>query len=128
MTSVFIVEDDESLRNLYVKALKLKGYDIIGAATDGNEAVIKYKNFSNKPDIIIMDHRMPIKNGLEATKEILELDGSTKIIFASADKTIKDEAFSLGVCSFKEKPFTLERLCDNIEKHSRNLEYNLSIN
>ncbi|MBD3197210.1 MAG: response regulator [Candidatus Lokiarchaeota archaeon] len=116
MVSIFIVEDDESLCNLYRKALELNGYEIIGAAKDGEEAINKFKEFESKPDIIILDHRMPIKNGLEAAKEILQIDKTTKIIFASADKSIKDEAMAIGAVSFKDKPFTLERLFRNIKK------------
>ncbi|MFX1445624.1 MAG: response regulator, partial [Promethearchaeota archaeon] len=65
---------------------------------------------------ILMDHRMPLKSGIEAAKEILELDNETKIIFMSADSTIKEEALSNGVISFKDKPFSLERLFNNIDK------------
>ncbi len=116
MARVLIVEDDDSLRNLYRIALKLKGHDVVGTAGDGNEAVDMFKNFSIKPDIIIMDHRMPGKNGLEATKEIMKMDGKSKVIFASADKSVREEAILLGASSFKPKPFTLEKLCSNIKK------------
>jgi two-component system chemotaxis response regulator CheY len=77
-----------------------------------------FKNFIEKPDVILMDHRMPIKNGIEASKEIMEnsIAAKPKIIFASADKTVKEEAISIGVQSFKEKPFTLNNLFSNIEK------------
>lgn len=114
------MEDDHSLRLLYEKALHLSGYNVIGSAKDGEEAVKMFKDFSKKPDIIIMDHRMPIKNGIQATKEILESSNKNKpiIIFASADKTIKETALSIGVRNFKDKPFTLERLFKNIEKAS----------
>ncbi|MFX0056711.1 MAG: response regulator [Candidatus Heimdallarchaeota archaeon] len=113
-----MVEDDHSLRLLYEKALNLSGYNVLGSAKDGEEAVNMYKNFENKPDIILMDHRMPIKNGIDATKEILNNSTHVKprIIIASADKTIKDIALSIGAFSFKDKPFTLERLFKNIEK------------
>ena len=116
MARVFIVDDDVSLRKLYQIALKLKGHDVIGVAGDGNEAVDMFKNFQKKPDIILMDHRMPGKNGLEATKEIMILDDNPKVIFASADKFVKEEAISLGAVSFKPKPFSLEKLCSNIKK------------
>lgn len=116
LVEIFIVEDDDALRILYEKALKLNGYNVIGSAKNGEEAVNMFKNFSNKPDIILMDHRMPIKNGLEAAKEILEIKNNTKIIFASADQSVKAEALSIGVISFKDKPFTLEILFKNIEK------------
>ena len=75
-----------------------------------------YKRFSDKPDIILMDHRMPIKNGLDASREILEMDGHSIIILASADKSVRKEALSMGILSFKDKPFTLQRLFENIEK------------
>ena len=63
-----------------------------------------------------MDHRMPIKNGLDASREILEMDNHSMIILASADKSVRKEALSIGVLSFKDKPFTLQRLFNNIEK------------
>ncbi len=116
MAKVFIVEDDDSLRDLYELGLLLKGHEVIGCASDGNEAIDMFKNFSRKPDIIVMDHRMPGKNGLEVTKEIMETDSKSLIIFASADKSVKDKAISLGARSFKVKPFTLEKLCYNIKK------------
>jgi len=116
--SIFIVEDDHSLRLLYEKALKLNGYNVVGSAKDGEEAINMYNRFSTKPDIILMDHRMPIKNGIEATKEIFQnsSDIKPKIIFISADRSIKETALSIGVTSFKDKPFSLERLFNNIEK------------
>jgi len=116
LARVLIVEDDDSLRKLYRIALKLKGHDVVGVAGDGNEAVDMFKKFSIKPDIILMDHRMPCKNGLEATKEIMKMNGKSKVIFASADKSVREEAISLGARSFKSKPFSLEKLCSNIKK------------
>lgn len=116
--NIFIVEDDHSLRLLYEKALKFNGYNVVGSAKDGEEAVNMYNDFSTKPDIILMDHRMPIKNGIEATKEIFQnsSERKPKVIFISADRSIKEIALSIGVISFKDKPFSLERLFNNIEK------------
>ena len=59
---------------------------------------------------------MPVKNGLEATEEILKLDENIQVIFASADKSVREKALSMGVISFKDKPFTLQRLFSNIKK------------
>ncbi len=99
-------------------ALELNGHEIIGTAIEGNDAVDQFKKFVEKPDIIIMDHRMPLKSGLEATKEILNIDNTSRIILATADKTVREEALSLGIKSFKEKPIPLQRLLDNIQKHA----------
>jgi DNA-binding NtrC family response regulator len=125
MINILIVEDDHSLRLLYEKALSLNGYNVIGAAKDGEEAIKMYMDFVTKPDVILMDHRMPIKNGIETTKEILSnsVKDKPKIIFASADKTIKELALSTGAFSFKDKPFSLDRLFSNIEKAMKNITY-----
>lgn len=91
------------------------GFQVIGLANNGLEATIKFKSFTEKPDIILMDHRMPIKNGIEATKEILSMCESSKIIFASADTLVKDVALSIGASKFIEKPFEIEDLVKKIE-------------
>ena len=101
---------------MYEKMLKISGFDVINSATNGEEAVIMYKSFLVKPDIILMDHRMPIKNGIEATKEILQIDKRSKIIFTSADQSIKETALALGAIDFKEKPFTMKNLIETIQK------------
>ncbi len=59
---------------------------------------------------------MPIKNGIEATKEILQINSNTKIIFTSADEDVKEEALSIGAFSFIDKPFDFDLLIDNIKK------------
>ena len=96
--------------------LILNGFEIAGVANNGEKAVSMFKSFLEKPEVILMDHRMPIKNGLEATKEILKIDNNTKIIFTSADESVKEDALAIGAFSFKNKPFEIEHLISNIEK------------
>jgi len=103
--SVFIVEDEPILQYLYESLLKSAGYLVISTAKNGEEAITKFRLFPNKPDFILMDYRMPIKNGLEAMEEILRVQPSSKIIFASADRSIKEKALSSGAVGFLEKPF-----------------------
>jgi CheY-like chemotaxis protein len=74
-----------------------------------------FKSFNHKPDIILMDHRMPVKDGIEATKEIFNIDQKVKVIFASADMSIKEIALSMGIVGFLSKPFSLEKLVKKIE-------------
>jgi len=69
------------LQNLYKKSLTLYGFQIIGIANNGEEAVIMFKSFSKRPDIILMDYRMPIKNGIETIKAILQINDSSRIKF-----------------------------------------------
>jgi len=110
MNSIFIVDDDTSIIKLYKQFLEFKGFNVIACAKNGTEAVDKYLKFQNKPDLIIMDYHMPIKDGIEATREILKIDGNVKIFLISGDYTIRDEALAAGAIDFKKKPFNLHEL------------------
>jgi two-component system chemotaxis response regulator CheY len=96
--------------------LKTSGFNVIGKATNGDEAIQIFQRNSKILDVILMDHRMPIKNGIEATKKILQFNNKIKIIFTSADKTIKKQALLSGAISFLEKPFSFADLVKEIEK------------
>ncbi|MFX1329870.1 MAG: response regulator transcription factor, partial [Promethearchaeota archaeon] len=89
--TIFIAEDDRDLQRLYELLLNMAGFRVLGIANNGEEAIKMFKNFAEKPDIIFLDYRMPIKNRIQALKEILHIDHNSKIVFASADKTIKKE-------------------------------------
>ena len=108
--TIFIAEDDRDLQRLYELLLNMSGFQVLGIANNGDEAIKMFKSFQERPDIIILDYRMPIKNGIDALNEILEIDGSSKIIFASADKTIKEEVYLQGAMGFLDKPFTHKKL------------------
>ena len=113
---VFIVEDEPHLQLLYKHMFTLKGIDILDIASNGEEAVSKFRDFSKKPDIILMDFRMPLMNGIDASKKILLIDKTARIIFTSADNSVKDEALSLGVINFLLKPLDLIKLIDQLPK------------
>ena len=116
MVKIFIVDDDQSLQRLYTLILKEAGFEIIDTAFNGKIAVEKFNNLEEKPDIVLMDHRMPVKNGLDAMAEILQINNHTKIIFASADMSIKQKAIARGACAFLDKPFDLRKLLAIIQK------------
>ena len=114
MVTILIVEDDLSLLKLYKMILEFEGFDTY-SANNGEKAVNVFKSFSEKPKIILMDHRMPIKNGIDAAKEILAIDYNAKIIFVSADASIKNKALSIGAIKFIKKPFSLDYLIRSIK-------------
>ena len=111
---IFIVEDEPDLLDLYIEILELEGNEIVCTARNGAEAITSFQNLQERPDVIIMDHRMPIKNGLEAAKEILDLDPDVKVIFASADQNVMDEALEIGALRFLKKPFDIDALINSI--------------
>jgi two-component system chemotaxis response regulator CheY len=83
---------------------------VVGVASDGEEAVQKYKGMKEKPVIIIMDQRMPVRDGVSATQEILKMDPHATIFFGSADLHIEKEAIAAGAKGFLLKPFRIEEL------------------
>ncbi len=123
MDKIFIVEDDKSLNSFYKKVLRLNGFEVVRIAEDGEEAISMFKAFKSKPQVILMDHHLPKKNGIEASKEILQIDPNIKIIFITGDKRIKREAFACGAFSFLEKPFTIKSLIQTIKRAMKS--YNL---
>lgn len=118
MTSVLIVDDELFIVELYRDILQLRGYKVMGTAFDGEEALKKYGGSQEKPDVIIMDHRMPIMNGVEATKEIIKMNPSQKVIFVSADVLVEKEARDAGAVEFLPKPFRMDDLIEKMEKMS----------
>ena len=112
---IFVVEDETDLLGYYVHALTVAGYQVAGTAANGAEALARLEADPQRPDVIIMDHRMPVMNGLDATRVILRQDPTAKIIFASADEKVEREARELGVLAFRKKPFSLQWLIRSIE-------------
>jgi two-component system chemotaxis response regulator CheY len=118
MTSVLIVDDELFIVELYRDILQLRGYKVVGTAFDGEEALKKYGTISEKPDVIIMDHRMPIMNGVEATKQIIKMNPKQKVIFVSADVLVEKEARDAGAIEFLPKPFRMDDLIEKMSKLS----------
>lgn len=114
MLKVAIVDDEPDLQRLYQLALSSRGYDIPFVANDGTDAVDK--NRKTPAQVIIMDHRMPTKNGVEATREILAEKPKTRVIFVSADEAVEKEAKEAGAVRFLKKPISLKDLIKNIEE------------
>jgi|AGTN01.2.fsa_nt_gi FOG: CheY-like receiver len=121
--SVAIVDDEPDLQKLYKLAIASRGYRISYVASDGTDAIEKQQSATNKPCIIVMDHRMPMKNGVETTKEILKGFPDTKIIFVSADEAIEKDAMAAGATRFLKKPISLRDLLKNIDDEAANCEH-----
>ncbi|MFX0021026.1 MAG: response regulator [Candidatus Hermodarchaeota archaeon] len=116
IATILIVDDDEDIVRLFEQFLELKGHKVVAKLSNGEDAIQYYKKTQNHPDIILMDHRMPLKNGVETTKEILHIKPNSKIIFISADYTIRDLALKAGAVAFLEKPIDFTSLFQIIER------------
>ncbi|MFQ3580032.1 MAG: ATP-binding protein, partial [Bacteroidales bacterium] len=117
--NLLLAEDDHNniqLFNSIFKELPINVY----FAQNGAEAVKIYKE--KHIDLVLMDLRMPVKNGFEATREILKLNPNAKIIaqtaYAMAEDKIK--CIEFGFCDYISKPIIKEELISKILKWTKN--------
>ncbi|MGD9397719.1 MAG: response regulator [Candidatus Thorarchaeota archaeon] len=115
MVTIFIVDDEAILHRLYKDVFSIKGHEVVADAYDGAEAVDKFMALEPKPEVIILDHRMPNKDGMQTMKEILEIDPKAKIVFISADANVREQAMGKGAVSFGLKPVTIRHMLDLVE-------------
>ncbi|MBU4032169.1 MAG: response regulator [Candidatus Thermoplasmatota archaeon] len=104
---MFTVDDEPSVIEIYREILEMKGHQIIAEAFNGEEAVRIYGDLAKKPDIMIMDHRMPVKNGLDSMKEILAINPMQCVLFVTADDRAAKDSIKMGANNFIIKPFNL---------------------
>ncbi len=117
MKSVLIV-DDAAFMRLNLKNILKDDYEILGEAENGKEAVEMYKE--KEPDIVTMDITMPVMDGIEAIKAILDIDPDANIVVCSAmgQQKIVIQAIELGAQDFIVKPFKKDRVKEAISKAS----------
>ena len=113
---VLIVDDAAFMRMLLKDIITKAGFEVVGEASNGKEAVEKYKEL--KPDIVTMDITMPEMNGIEAVKEIKKIDPNAKIIMVSAmgQQAMVIEAIQAGARDFIVKPFQPARVIEALKK------------
>lgn len=112
---IAIVEDEKDLVKTYERLFARKNIQVCFVAYDGIEAIKKFVACMPRPNVVIMDYRMPIMNGIEATKEILKIDPGAKIIFLSADIGVKEEAMQAGAFIFLNKPASLNDILNSVK-------------
>jgi two-component system chemotaxis response regulator CheY len=113
---ILIVDDAAFIRIIVKNILVPRGFQIAGEATNGAEAVRMYHEL--KPDLVTMDITMNEKDGLEAARDIIQMDPNARIIMVTAlgqEKMLID-SFKIGVKDFVVKPFKPERLITAVNK------------
>ncbi len=110
MKKVLIADDATFMRTTLKMMLEKNGFEVVGEARDGMEAITKYKELT--PDIVTMDITMPNLSGIDALKGIRKLDSDAKVIMITAmgqDSMVK-ESIIYGAKSFIVKPFKEEQV------------------
>lgn len=116
MSKVLVVDDAAFMRMMLKDILIKNGFLVVGEASNGNEALLKYQDL--KPDIVTMDITMPEMDGITCLKAIINFDPSAKIIMCSAmgQQSMVLEAIQSGARDFIVKPFQEERVLEILNK------------
>lgn len=110
---VVVAEDESLIRMDIVETLRDQGYEVVGEAGDGNKAV--ELAFELKPDLMVMDIKMPYLDGLSAAEKIAELKIPVVLLTAFSQQELVTRAAEVGAMAFLVKPFSPQDLLPAIE-------------
>lgn len=113
---ILVVDDAAFMRMMIKDILEKNGYEVVGEAQDGQEAVEKYKELN--PDLVTMDITMPEMDGITALKEIRNINPDAKVVMCSAmgQQAMVIDAIQAGAKDFIVKPFQADRVIEAIQK------------
>jgi CheY-like chemotaxis protein len=123
---ILIAEDNEETLQAYKDALEARQHSVL-VSVDGEDCLTKYTSISTggdknqsapKLDVVILDYKMPRKDGLEVAKAILGMHPEQRIIIASGfvDETVEQSIMQLRrVTEVMRKPFSLDALINTVE-------------
>lgn len=112
---ILIADDEAPARNRMRDLLgDIEGVLVIAEASNGKEAIDLAQ--TTKPDVMLLDIRMPLMDGIEAAQHAQKLDPRPHIIFTTAFDAYAIKAFDLNAIDYLLKPIRLERLQTAINK------------
>ena len=109
---ILVAEDETLIRMDLVEMLREAGYDVVGAAMDGSEAVSLAESL--KPDLTILDVKMPVLDGISAAEKIITIS-PVLMLTAFSQKDLVERARDAGAMAYVVKPFTINDLVPAIE-------------
>jgi two-component system chemotaxis response regulator CheY len=114
--SVLICDDAIFMRTMLGDILSQAGFEIVGEAETGAQAVEKYRHL--QPDLVTMDIVMPDMGGIEAVREITKHDPGAKVLMCSAmgQQALVVEAIQAGAKDFVVKPFQPGRVLEAVQR------------
>ncbi len=123
MPTRVIIADDETIQRMDLKdVLTKQGYLVVGEAGDGLSAVNLAREI--RPDLVIMDIRMPDMDGIEVLKKIREERPEIEVIIITGYQTVDTavKSIKLGAFDYIEKPFTPDVLIFAVSKAMEHLK------
>ena len=116
MARILIADDASFMRQMIREIIEPEGYEVVGEATDGMEAVEQFEQLH--PDLVTMDIVMPKRSGIDAVKGILANHPEAAVVMCSAlgQETLVMEALQAGARDFIVKPFKPDNVIATIKK------------
>lgn len=113
---VLIADDASFMRQMIREIIEPEGYEVVGEATNGMEAVELYLKL--QPDLVTMDIVMPKRSGIEAVRGILAEDPRAQVVMCSAlgQETLVMEALQAGAKNFIVKPFKPDAVISTLDR------------
>ena len=114
--TVLVCDDAIFMRTMITDILTQAGYEVIGEAESGAQAVEKFRQL--KPDLVTMDIVMPDMGGIDAVREITKFDANAKVLMCSAmgQQALVVEAIQAGAKDFVVKPFQPSRVLEAVQR------------
>jgi response regulator NasT len=110
---IVVAEDESLIRMDIIETLKDQGFDVVGEAGDGLRAIELAKEL--KPDLMVMDIKMPDMDGLSAAEQIAQLRIPVVFLTAFNQQELVSRASEVGAMAFLVKPFSPDDLLPAIE-------------
>jgi response regulator NasT len=109
---ILVAEDEALIRMDLVEMLEEAGYEVVAQATNGEEAIALATE--NKPDLAILDVKMPVLDGISAAEKIISI-APVLMLTAFSQRELVERARDAGVMAYVVKPFTIGDLIPAIE-------------
>ena len=110
---ILLADDDESVRKMIARVLESAGFQVVNAST-GSEAVVRF--CSSRPDLVLLDLRMPDQDGWETFEQINRRDQRVPIVVITAWPNQQEQAAARGIDALMEKPLDMALLLATIQK------------
>ncbi|NTW98992.1 MAG: response regulator [Geobacteraceae bacterium] len=111
--TILIVEDEDQLSFFFRKLMEGEGYNVI-TASNGQEAVDSYKTNPDRIDMVLMDIKMPVMSGIEAHKELKQIDPCVPVLLMSA--YTQESLEGIATSYFIRKPMRPSELLNAISE------------
>jgi DNA-binding response OmpR family regulator len=112
---IFIVEDDRDIAELLILSLQSAGNEVLGWASDGQDAVDLISDLPDAPDLLLLDFDLPGQDGAQVARSLRRQFGALAILVCSAFPHSEEKFSGVDNVFFLQKPFRISDLMASIQ-------------